>query len=149
MSMNNRRAAAIAREPFIAISATRGLADGATIFFADTDWSGEALTCEVALRPGLAAVATLPVTIATETDPWQHLVDCDGVPKEFVPCDTAMTDETTITKMTVSWSEASFGSVPAPTVLGEPIELFYEVRRSDGSGPRFLAGEFVLTEKVL
>lgn len=149
MAFNSQRAAAkLAGEPFINMSAARGFSDGETYPVADTDWADENLTCRVSLGPGQPALAVLPVQISTESKTWQQYKD-ECVPVEkYLPCGAELTDEITTTLMTISWSSTSFGRVPPAPNLGEPVALYFEIRRSDNTGPRFVAGELVLTERI-
>lgn len=144
----HRAATQIAGDPYIQISAARGYADGETIPVADTDWSGESLACVVSKGPDQPSLATLSVSLSTESKTWQQYKD-ECVPVErYMPCGAELTDSITTTLMTISWSAANLASLPRATVLGEPVNLYLEVRRSNGTGQRFAAGDFILTERV-
>ena len=54
----------------------------------------------------------------------------------------------TVSLVTISWTANNLSNLPKADVQGEPVCLYLEIRREDGSGPRFAAGDFVLTERV-
>lgn len=144
-----KEAARVAGDPYVEIAATRGLSDGVTIPVLDEDYTGEALSCLLALGPGFPVLATLPMTVTTETNSWQHHIDCDGVRKQDIPCDTVLTADVTTSLLNLSWSTSSFSGVPSSTIASKPVTVYYEIRRTDGTGPNFVVGDFIVTERIL
>jgi len=143
-----RGAAVTAGEPFISLSAARGFSDGETIPIVDTDWSGEELTCKVATAPGQPALATLSVSLSTETKTWQEYEDECFAVEDYMECDDELTDETTTTLLSLNWSATSFELVPLASSAGEPVSLYFEIHRSNDTGPRLASGELTLTERI-
>jgi len=143
----HKEALRISKTPYVPLEAGRGLSDGDVIVMPDTDLSAETMVCVVAEVPGGKALATLPVDIETETRTWQSYVDEDCIPKHYFPCGINMEDTITTSLLTVSWSPSSFSNVPENTkVKGEPLNLYYEIRRDGNIGPRYVAGDLILTE---
>ena len=132
------------------IEAGRGYADGETIPIPDTDISGETLEAVVALGPGYPALATMDVSIDTETHTWAYYRDVMCVPLNLFPCGIDFEQEIVTSLLTISWTEANLSDLPAASgeSKGEPVNLYMEIRRVDGSGPRFAAGDFILTESI-
>lgn len=148
MFEKHKKAIQLGGTPYITpIEAGRGYADGETIPIPDTDWSGESLVAVIATAPGQPSLATFSVAIATEQKTWQDYKD-ECVPCHFFPCGVDYTETITTTLMTISWSVANLSLLPSPDMAGEPVIFYMEIRRADGTGPRFAAGDFVLTERV-
>ena len=144
----HKKAIQLSGTPYITpIEAGRGYADGETIPIPDTDWTGESLVAVVAVAPGQPSLVAMGVGIATEQKTWQDYKD-ECVPDHFFPCDVDYSETITTTLMTVSWTAANLAFLPAPDVAGQPVNFYMEIRRADGTGPRFAAGDFVLTERV-
>lgn len=150
MLEKHRAALAICGDPFGPLCAARGKSDGETFDVLDADWSGESLVCKIAYGPDYSALATLTnLTVTSEERTWQQLKDdCYDV-ESLWECGTALTDLVWVSYLTVNWSEDDLSDLPRAETLGEPVELYYEVVRADGSGQRFVAGQFILTESIL
>lgn len=145
----HKRAAQLACEPYICISAARGFADGETIPFADTDWTSETLVCSISTAPGQERLTMLPVSLTVEQKTWQQYKD-ECIPVErFMPCDADLADVITTTLMTISWTPTSLETLPRASILGEPVNLYLEIHRSDNTGRRFVSGDFILTERIV
>lgn len=130
------------------IEAGRGYEDGETIPIPDEDWSDESLEAVVAVGPGHPVLTTLSVSITTEQRTWAYYRDVECIPKNLFPCGIDFEETITVSLLTVSWSAANLQGLPLPDTKGEPTNLYMEIRRRDGTGPRFAAADFILTESV-
>ena len=130
------------------MSAARGFSDGETFPLLEQDLSSEALICWVSLGPSHPALASLSVGRTTESKTWQQYKD-ECVPvDDYLPCGASLNDSITTTLLTLSWDASTFNNVPVAEKQGEPVDLYFEVFRSNGTGPRFLSGHLILTERV-
>lgn len=148
MFEKHKSAIKLSGTPYITpIEAGRGYADGETIPIPEVDWSSENLEAVIALAPDQTVLKTLTVTTTSEQRTWRYYIEDECLPLNFLPCGVSLDDTITVTLLTIGW-DGDFTNVPKATVSGEPITLYLEVRRVSGSGPRFAAGDFVLTESL-
>ena len=86
--------------------------------------------------------------MTTEVRTWQSYKDEDCVPDHFFPCGIDMSETITTSLVTINWGKSDLVDLPRSDVLGCPNNLYFEIRRVDGSGPVFAAGDLILTESV-
>ena len=149
MFNKHQKAISLSGTPYISpIEGGRGYADGETIPFVETDWSTENLEAVVAMSPGQESLATFSVNVTTEQQSWRHYKEVVCVPSHFFDDIKDLDEMVTVSLVTISWTANNLSNLPKADVQGEPVCLYLEIRREDGSGPRFAAGDFVLTERV-
>ena len=130
------------------IEAGRGYADGETIPVVDTDWSDEVLEAVVAVGPGYPSLASLKVEVIIEEKTWAHYRDVECIPLTRFPCGINFDDVITTSILSISWTAADLVNLPQPAVKGGPLNLYMEIRRLGGGGPRFAGADFILTESI-
>ena len=141
--------------PIFYQSASRGIAGGVAmqrIIDIGSDLSTESLRLRLSVAPDCNSLASLPITITSETmtrqEHWDALLleHCD-CPNPFKDCDD-LTETIEVTIFEVSWSASTFDAV-RPLSKGCPVQLYAEIRRSDSSSVLFGAGIFTITGSVV
>ena len=144
---NQRSALEVSKTPWLGLEGARNLGDGEAFEFLGVDMTGEELSMFLSLAPGRAALATLPVSIATASTDWGTVLSCDL--KRLLPCDKTLTDAVVVSTVNVTWGVTSFANVPEAATPNDVVPMYLELRRTDGTGPRIAGGVFYLTETNL
>ncbi len=135
--------------PTLSIHASRGHSDNHPFTWLNRDLSGEELACFVSLAPGVRYFAELPIAIETSTIEWGALAEaphCISTISDYLPCGVELSDDVDIASCVISWSHDSFRSFDRSERAGQPLELYFEIRRKDQTGPLLAAGKFTLIE---
>lgn len=128
------------------LRAARGVTDGQDIEFQDVDWTGEELIGIIATSPAMPSIGTFEVQVSHRQETYQEIKDSCLNPN--IPCGAELTDLVDITTLSLVWSGSMFANEAnfPPSGEGDPRRYYFEVKRKDGTGVRFVAGDFVLLE---
>jgi len=140
--------------PYVFISASRGYDDGETITLFDEDWSAEALEGAYATEVNGALVDNFAVSATVINTTWDQMaIDyCIGNIDEIRPCGVAPTDPVDITELRLSWTANSFDPVAVTTAAdgdSSPNCVYFEIRRTDGTGPLWMCGEIAVNQRIV
>jgi hypothetical protein len=147
MTIDHKKSLSIGGTPWLDIQATRGYADGQTFRVIDNDWSSQGLEVAVSRGPGLDSLTKLTVAAVSGTMTWQELRD-EGVNSDFFTGIADLSATFTYTDLTVSWTAVQIDLLDDPVTAGDVLEFYYEIKRTDDSGPLFVAGNFYVSERI-
>lgn len=144
---NHRKAIQLSGTPYVTMEVSRGYSDGESIELVDMDLTDELLEICIAEGPDTPSILTLNVAVSVTDRTWQDYKD-ECVEPRYFPCNFDLTDVVKSSTVLISWQSTNLTGLPRADDLGEPVNLYFEIRRRDGTGPRFVAGDLILTESI-
>lgn len=118
-----------------------------TLDFHHLNLTGAIVECYISEHKDTGSrLATLVVSKQTETKPYQAYIDECRFEEAWIPCGETPSDMMTSSAVNISSAQSSLAALPRASVQGEPVALYYTLRKTSPTPEVLLAGRFHLTE---
>jgi len=118
-----------------------------TLDFHHLDLRGSVVECYISEYPGAEIrLGTFVVSKHTEIKPYQAFIDECRFEEAWIPCGETPADSMTTSIVNLASAQSTFENLPRAKEQGQPVTLYYCLRRTSPNIETLLAGRFILTE---
>ena len=143
-----RRLADIGGYRFTELGVIIGSTDNIALTLVNEDWSSNNLIMKFALGPGRPALGTLPVSVTTDTSSWRHMIECNDLNDDVLPCGVDLDDLVTTSLLRLDWVSTSFDNIPPPDEIDTVSPVYFEISENDTTSTVHFIGEMLTIRKI-